>query len=93
VTAPPVRTKPSPRFVKSCRKLSEPLTSRIEVALRKFHEHPESPGLNFEALKNAPKYFTIRVNRNFRILLKAEIDEEGAYFLLVDVASHDDTYF
>jgi mRNA-degrading endonuclease RelE of RelBE toxin-antitoxin system len=89
----PVRTKPSPRFVKSCAKLREPLTSRINSALRKFHTNPDSPGLNFEALKNAPRYFTIRVDRNFRILLKAEVDKEGPYFLLIDVASHDDIYF
>jgi hypothetical protein len=32
------------------------------------------------------------VDRNFRILLKQETDEDGPYFLLVDIADHDDTY-
>ena len=44
-------------------------------------------------MKNAPGYFTIRVNRNFRILLRAERDDEGDYYLLVDLDNHDDTYF
>lgn len=51
------------------------------------------PGLNFEAVKNSPGYFTIRATRNFRILLHAEQDEIGPYFLLVDLDNHDDTYF
>ena len=88
----PVRTKPSDRFRKSLGKLGEPLASRALKALTKFHSAPKSPGLNFEAFKNRPGYFTIRVDRNFRILLKAETDKKGPYFLLVDIADHDDTY-
>lgn len=88
----PIRTKPSARFKKSRAKLGEPLASRIDKTLDKFHQTPESPGLNFEAIKNAPGFFTIRVNRNFRILLRQMEDEQGPYFLLVDVADHDDTY-
>src|SRR6185295_14063343 len=53
---------------------------------------PKSPGLNFEAIKDRPGYFTIRVGRNFRILLKAEEDKDGPYYLLADIAPHDDTY-
>jgi mRNA-degrading endonuclease RelE of RelBE toxin-antitoxin system len=88
----PVRTKPSARFRKSLAKLGEPLASRAFKALKKFHSAPTSPGLNFEAFKNRPGFFTIRVDRNFRILLKQDTDEEGPYFLLVDIADHDDTY-
>lgn len=88
----PIRTKPSARFNKSRAKVGEPIASRTLSALKKFHETPESPGLNFEPVKNAPGFFTIRINRNFRILLKEEKDEEGAYYLLVEVASHDETY-
>lgn len=88
----PVRTKPSDRFRKSLGKLGEPLATRARKALKKFHDAPKSPGLNFEAVKNRSGYFTIRVERNFRIMLKAETDKEGPYFLLVDIADHDDTY-
>lgn len=88
----PVRVKPSARYLKSLAKLGEPLASRAAKALTKFYLAPESPGLNFEAFKNRPGFFTIRVDRNFRILLKAEEDEKGPYFLLADIADHDDTY-
>jgi hypothetical protein len=87
-----IRIKPSARFLKSRAKLGEPLASRTNKALEKFHMNPKSPGLNFEAVKNAPGSFTIRVNRNFRILLVQEEDEEGPYYLIADVADHDDTY-
>jgi mRNA-degrading endonuclease RelE of RelBE toxin-antitoxin system len=92
VIDPPVRVKPSERFKKSRKKLGEPLSGRIDKTIVKFCNNPGSPGLNFEAFKNAPGFFTIRVDRNFRILLKSEEDKEGAYFLLADVANHDDTY-
>ncbi|MEO6192403.1 MAG: hypothetical protein ABIS20_05295 [Thermoanaerobaculia bacterium] len=88
----PVRTKPSAQFRKSLGKLGEPMASRALKALKKFHDAPTIPGLNFEAFKNRPGFFTIRVDRNFRILLKAETDSEGPYFLLVDIADHQDTY-
>ena len=88
----PVRTKPSARFRKSLAKLGEPMASRALKALEKLHTAHNSPGLNFEAFKNRPGFFTIRVDRNFRILLKQETDEDGPYFLLVDIADHDDTY-
>ncbi len=58
----------------------------------KFHENSKAPGLNFEAVKNAPDSFTIRVTRNFRILLVQQEDKEGLYYLVADVANHDDTY-
>lgn len=88
----PVRTKPSARFLKSLAKIGEPVASRAVTALERFHSAPETPGLNFEAFKNRPGFFTIRVGRNFRILLKQESDEYGTYFLLADIADHDDTY-
>lgn len=89
---PPVRTKPSARFIKSLRKIGQPIASRAKTALERFHTAPDTPGLNFEAFKNRPGFFTIRVGRNFRILLKEEADEEGPYYLLADIADHDDAY-
>jgi hypothetical protein len=44
-------------------------------------------------VKGAPGFFTIRVNRNFRMMLQAQADEAGPYFLIVDLDNHDDTYF
>jgi hypothetical protein len=69
------------------------MAGRADRALAKFHRAPNSPGLNFEAVKGAPGFFTIRVNRNFRIMLRAQTDEAGPYYLIVDLDNHDDTYF
>jgi hypothetical protein len=88
----PVRTKPSARFLKSLAKIGQPIAFRAAIALERFHSAPETPGLNFEAFKNRPGFFTLRVGRNFRILLKEETDAEGSYFLLADIADHDETY-
>jgi hypothetical protein len=88
----PIRLKPSDQFLKSRGKIGEPIASRAETAISKFYAAPTSPGLNFEAVKGRPGFFTIRVNRNFRILLKEEEDNEGPYYLLADIGSHDDIY-
>jgi hypothetical protein len=85
----PIRTKPSARFIKSRAKKGQPLAGRIDKALIKFHKNPESPDLNFEAFGG---FFTIRVNRNFRILLSLQEDKDGPYYLIVDVDDHDNTY-
>jgi hypothetical protein len=88
----PVRIKPSQRYVKSLQKIGKPLSTRAERAVEKFRSNPDLPGLNFEPYKGKPGYFTIRVERNYRILLKEEQDKEGPYYLLVDIAEHDNTY-
>lgn len=88
----PIRLKPSARYLKSLAKSGEPIASRAATAIKRFYEAPKSPGLNFEAVKDRPGFFTIRVGRNFRILLKAEEDKDGPYYLLADIAPHDDTY-
>lgn len=89
---PPVRIQLSTRFIKSRGKLGNPIAERADKALLKFVQAPNSPGLNFEKFQNMPGYFTIRVNRNFRILLKEESDSEGVYYVVADLADHDDTY-
>jgi mRNA-degrading endonuclease RelE of RelBE toxin-antitoxin system len=88
----PIRLKISARFSKNLAKIGEPIASRAASAIKRFYAAPKSPGLNFEAIKDRPGFFTIRVGRNFRILLKAEEDKEGPYYLLADIAPHDDTY-
>ena len=88
----PVRTKPSQRYIKSLRKIGKPLSKRAEKAVGKFQKNSDLPGLNFEIFKDRPGYFTIRVERNYRILLKEEHDENGLYYLLADIDDHDNTY-
>lgn len=56
-------------------------------ALTKFQKNPYTPGLNFEVVTNRAGYSTIRVNRNFRILLRAT--DREMHFIIMDVRNHD----
>ena len=88
----PVRIRPSSRYLKSLQKIGKPLSTRAEKAVEKLQRTPDLPGLNFESYKGKPGHFTIRVERNFRIVLREEHDEVGLYYRLVDVDDHDNTY-
>lgn len=46
-------------------------------------ESPEHPGLNFEAIKGEPGYFSIRVTLAFRIVLRRERDNDGVLYAAV----------
>lgn len=83
------RVRVDPGYLRARKRLSSRLAERADAALVRFLENSASPGLNFEALRNWPGYFSIRVNRNFRILLRREQDAAGEVFAAVDVASHD----
>jgi plasmid maintenance system killer protein len=83
------RVRVDPGYLRARKRLSSKLAERADAALVKFLEDSPSPGLNFEALQNWPGYYSIRVNRNFRILLRREQDDSGEVFAAVDVASHD----
>ena len=82
-----VTVEPSPRFKKSFKKLSRTIQEGVMRALTKFLRDPYAVGLNFEAVTNRAGYFTIRVNRNFRVLLRAT--EQETCFVVVDVHNHD----
>jgi len=54
-------------------------------SLKKFIADPKLPGLNFEPVRNATGFFTIRANAGDRIVLEKS---EGGY-AVVDIGSHD----
>jgi mRNA-degrading endonuclease RelE of RelBE toxin-antitoxin system len=83
------RVKLSDRFSRSYKKLDGKLQERTKKALRKLVENPQQRSLNFESLRGVDGVFSIRVNDNFRILLQLLEDEDGKYFLALDVANHD----
>lgn len=60
--------------------------------LDKLLHAPDLPGLNLEKLRSFKDRYTIRVNRNFRILLRRSKDSEGDFFLVLKLDSHDGTY-
>jgi plasmid maintenance system killer protein len=51
-------------------------------------EGPDRPGLNFERLAGWDDIYSMRVTRNYRILLKRETDEAGEFFIAVDIGTH-----
>jgi plasmid maintenance system killer protein len=87
-----IRLKLERRFLKSFAALSPDLKRRAEAALVRLQQQPDAPGLNLEKLRGFTDYYTIRVNRNFRILLRHERDEHGELFAVADIGPHDAIY-
>ncbi len=86
------RVRVDPRYLKSARKITAREKRQANSSLEKFLEDPARPGLNFEPIVGFPDYFTIRVNRSLRILLRREEDKDGELFAAVDIGSHDVVY-
>ena len=64
------------------------IRTRAERTLRRFIENPQHPGLHFEQLLGWEDTYSIRVNRQYRILLVRETDEAGEIFAVVDIDTH-----
>ncbi|WEK05444.1 MAG: hypothetical protein P0Y65_04080 [Candidatus Devosia phytovorans] len=75
------------RFIKKFAALAPDVRARAIKSLRQFVEDPRHPSLHFEKLSTG--YHTIRVDLNFRILLRHL--GEGRYEL-ADVDSHTAIY-
>ncbi len=78
-----------PRFKKAYRRLTPPLQAAAVKALSTFIENPGNRGLNLEALAGRPGFYSIRVNRNYRILLQKKKDSVGEFYSVEDVDTHD----
>lgn len=76
-------------FAQSYRKLAGDLRAAADRALLKLQEKPPRPSLNLERIKGTDNYWSIRVNKGYRILLRLETDEEGEVFVAVMVGPHD----
>jgi hypothetical protein len=77
----------TPRFQKAFAALGHRERTRAERSLTRFLENPRHPGLHFEKITG--QYHTIRVDLNFRIVLRDEGDGE---FSLIDVGGHSYVY-
>lgn len=84
-----MQLRPSARFGKSFKALSSELQARARKSLKQFRANPRHPSLHFE--KIATGYRTIRVDKNFRIVLRS-VDETEGVFDIVDIDSHDKVY-
>jgi hypothetical protein len=65
---------------------------RAVETLTRVAQDPGRPGLNLEPIMGQPGYFSVRVNRAVRILLRRDEDDKGAIFTAVNVGSHDRVY-
>lgn len=84
-----VKFRNSDRFVKALRALGHEQRKRAEKSLLLMVDNPRHPSLHFEKLSSGVR--TIRVDRNFRIVLK-EVAGEGDTFDLLDVDTHTKVY-
>jgi hypothetical protein len=75
----------SARFKRTISKFDSNQKDATKSTLKKFMSNPKSPGLNFESVRNAPGFFTIRANGGDRIVL--ERIPEG--YMVYDIGTHD----
>ena len=65
---------------------------RVIDCLSRFIDNERHPSLDFKSLSGRDGYFTIRVNLNYRILMKAGEDDKGVYYKLVAVGTHNEIH-
>jgi len=82
------RVRIDPGFVRALSRRNPEIQVRAEKALVRFQENPQAHGLNFERVKSMGDYYSIRINLQFRILLRRERDDEGELFAAVDMGTH-----
>jgi hypothetical protein len=72
------------------RKCDPDLKPRVKGAVIKLSKNPNTPALRLKPLEGVEGVWSIRVNDNFRILLRIAQDKDGPpYYLLTDMGNHD----
>lgn len=86
-----VRVRIDPGFERWIRDRKQPESLRRKAieTLEKFMENPKRTGLNFEPLTGRPGYFSLRINKGYRILLRKEEDADGELFAVTAAGPHD----
>jgi len=75
-------------YERSVRRLPDRIKRSAATALIQFIDNPQHPGLNFERLAGFEDTYSIRANRQYRILLARETDDAGEIFAAVDIGTH-----
>ena len=83
-----MRLRVTARYEHSVSRVPDRVKKAAANALIKFMTHPQQPGLNFERLAGWEDTYSIRVNRQYRILLIREADEAGELFAIADIGTH-----
>jgi hypothetical protein len=61
-----VKSRGIPGFWKAYRGLPPEIKESARAAYRKFQENPAHPSLRLERLRSDPRFWSIRVTRNYR---------------------------
>jgi plasmid maintenance system killer protein len=83
-----MRIRVTKRYERSVSRVPDRIKPRAARALIQFQDDPKQPGLNFERLSGWADTYSIRVNRQYRILLVRQTDEAGEIFAAVDIGTH-----
>lgn len=83
-----MRVRIADSYKRSVRRIPKHIQTKATRALVRFQDNPRHPGLNFEKLSEFDDTYSIRVDRQYRILLIRETDEEGELFSAVDIGTH-----
>jgi Txe/YoeB family toxin of Txe-Axe toxin-antitoxin module len=87
-----MRFKPSRRFESELKKQNRGFQDRVDKALKKLSRNPRSKGVNLEPVRGREGFYTSRISRSHRLLLRQCKDENGDFWLVVDFGTHDETY-
>jgi mRNA-degrading endonuclease RelE of RelBE toxin-antitoxin system len=83
-----MRLRITERYQRSLGRVPDRTRRAATQALAKCVENPRYPGLNLEQLSGWQDTYSIRGNRQYRILLVREVDETGELFAVVDIGTH-----
>jgi mRNA-degrading endonuclease RelE of RelBE toxin-antitoxin system len=83
-----MRIRIADSYKRSARRVPEHIRNRAAEALSCFQDNPRYPGLNFEKLSGFDDTYSIRVTKQYRVLLIRQIDEAGELFSVVDIGTH-----
>jgi mRNA-degrading endonuclease RelE of RelBE toxin-antitoxin system len=87
VKSPGARVRLAPRFEKALGKVDQRIARSAIEALHRLNKDRRHRGLNLEKIEGTT--WSIRVTRNFRILLERHTDDLGEYFIATHLDTHD----
>lgn len=77
----------TPRFWEAYYKLSPQIKEAARQAYRKFEENPAHPSLHLERLRSDPRFWSVRVNRDYRAVARRFENDEWVWAW---IGSHED---
>ena len=81
-----MNSRRSAEFRHSYLRLPEAVRSAAQAAYAKFAANPAHPGLHLERLRSDPRFWSVRLNRNFR----AVAYRTGDRWVWIWIGSHEE---